>query len=190
MSDAYKVQFENGLREGERRQKAKDADTIESLRSRLAEANTKLSLCAHHVHGSYDSLNTALLPEAVTDDALVLSVARGAANLRSRLEADFEIYHQVYMVLLNAGTDKYLGALEQAQALVARAENAEAALAEAQEELAQWRATGESVTRNEYNLSARLAEADALLREAHDTQWPFMADLADRIAAHLSREQP
>jgi hypothetical protein len=38
MSDAYKVQFENGLHEGERRQKAKDDATIESLRSRLAEA--------------------------------------------------------------------------------------------------------------------------------------------------------
>lgn len=36
-----------------------------------------------------------------------------------------------------------------------------AQLAEAQDELAQWRATGESVTRNEYVLSARLAEAKA-----------------------------
>lgn len=36
-------------------------------------------------------------------------------------------------------------------------EELRAQLAEAQEELAQWRATGESVTRNEHDLSARLA---------------------------------
>ena len=42
-------------------------------------------------------------------------------------------------------------------------EELRAQLAEAQEELAQWRATGESVTRNEHDLSARLAEVDAAL---------------------------
>ena len=45
---------------------------------------------------------------------------RELAEAKAQREADFEVYHQVYMVLLNAGTDPYLGALEQAQALVAR----------------------------------------------------------------------
>ncbi len=40
-------------------------------------------------------------------------------------------------------------------------EELRAQLAEAQEELAQWRATGESVTRNEHDLSARLAALEA-----------------------------
>ena len=50
-----------------------------------------------------------------------------------------------------------------------------AQLAEAQDELAQWRATGESVTRNEYVLSARLAEVERLLQEVYDGRQSLMS---------------
>lgn len=50
-------------------------------------------------------------------------------RLTQTREADMEVYHQVYMVLLNAGDDKYLGALEQAQALVAKVERLRGLLA-------------------------------------------------------------
>ncbi len=40
------------------------------------------------------------------------------------------------------------------------------------------------------SLAARLAEAEALLREAHDKHWPFMGDLADRIGAFLAGSAP
>ena len=47
------------------------------------------------------------------------------AAAKANAEADQEVYHQVYMVLLNAGANKYLGAYEQAKALVARLTKAE-----------------------------------------------------------------
>lgn len=120
-------------------------------------------------------------------------------SLRSRLEADFEIYHQVYMVLLNAGTDKYLGALEQAQALVARAENAEAALVETASDLDAACRGHDAAHAACVKYDERLAAANALLREIRDTV--RRADLhnggapenglwtlPDRIDAHLAED--
>lgn len=111
-------------------------------------------------------------------DGSTLGVMQEAADeiesLRSRLEADFEIYHQVYMVLLNAGTDKYLGALEQAQALVARAENAERALGEADERHGRYvKAVGELA-----GMAARLAEAERdAARYRFIKQWARRLDI-------------
>lgn len=67
-----------------------------------------------------------LRPEERDCDVLLAHVE----ELEARLAADREVYHQVYMVLDAAGTDKYLGALEQAQALVARLAACERANAE------------------------------------------------------------
>lgn len=68
------------------------------------------------------------------------------------------------------------------------ASDREARLAEVEEELAQWQATGESVTRNEHDIAARLAEAerdmDQLLKERDYAEG--MADkLADALATML-----
>jgi hypothetical protein len=51
--------------------------------------------------------------------------------------------------------------------------------------------SGQWMTAEDYDaLAARLAEANALLREARDKHWPFMATdgLAARIDAHLARK--
>lgn len=101
------------------------------------------------------------------------------AEAEARREADFEVYHQVYMVLLNAGTDKYLGALEQAQALVARLAEAESrqtcegtqpyichALATARSRLAEVESRLNLADAEVTMLRHFNADAEALLREA------------------------
>lgn len=149
------------------------ADIIESLRSRLA------------IESKEREGREALLRENE-------SLRARLAEAEARREADFEIYHQVYMVLLNAGTDKYLGALEQAQALVARAENAEAALEEAERDAALGRIAIRFVDRAgdycEVDPAERICDefSDAMAAEV-ERQWQA------RVArdAHLSRkEQP
>ena len=56
-------------------------------------------------------------------------------------------------------------------------------LAEVEEELAQWRATGESVTRNEHAIAARLAKAERTLRDiysyAEDQGMETLIDMID-----------
>ncbi len=211
MHDDYGTTYE------ERAQNAENK--VARLEARLVEANTKLSLCAHHVHGSYDLLNTALLPEAVTDDVLVLSVARGAANLRSRLAEDEKLYDELnndYVLVRNnrdeiarelgetnealaacqsqgAGLQARLADLEaERELIVQRAENAERAVAEAD-------ALRRDLVEIVRMRGAQLAEAEAMLqliaghRQAVAFFAPQLAGVVaalDRIDAHLSREKP
>jgi len=75
-----------------------------------------------------DWVRNQILDLQADNEHLAAELAAAKANA----EADQEVYHQVYMVLLNAGANKYLGAYEQAKALVAR-------LAEAERDAERWR---------------------------------------------------
>lgn len=73
---------------------------------------------------NYDTRGASHASQIITLERMVEERDAEIERLRKSKEADFEVYHAVYMTLLNAGTNKYLGALEQAQALVARLDEA------------------------------------------------------------------
>ena len=50
--------------------------------------------------------------------------------MRRSKEADAEVYHQLYMTLHNAGSDPYLGAMEQAKAIISERDEAVALIDE------------------------------------------------------------
>lgn len=80
MSDAYKVQFENGLHEGEQRQKAKDDAIIESLRSRLTDAEREARVLVVAMADKYGAPdNWKPLPDAA---GMITQISNMVAGLR------------------------------------------------------------------------------------------------------------
>lgn len=96
-------------------------------------------------------------------------------RLRKSKEADFEVYHAVYMTLLHGGSDPYLGALEQAKAIIAERDALRGQVKQADER-------GDDALRRVHDLDARLAEAEAVITAIVD--W----DHAENTAPHYNSD--